>query len=87
MAKKILLTGATGYVGGTILHNLLACDDPNVQQAAVTVLVRGEERAQKLAEQYGSRIRCIQFKDWDETDFLCVLFRKGRRAVFTVWLW
>lgn len=76
MANKILLTGATGYIGGTILHNLLACNDPAIQQAAVTVLVRGEQRARKLAEQYGSRIRCIQFKDWDETDFLCVLHER-----------
>lgn len=73
MAPKILLTGATGYVGGTILHHLLACSDQNVQQAAITVLVRGEERAQKLSKLFGDRINCTLFTDWDETHFMSVL--------------
>ena len=44
---NILLTGATGYIGGTVLATLL--QHPNVSQFNITALVRGDEsRAKKL---------------------------------------
>jgi nucleoside-diphosphate-sugar epimerase len=45
---NILLTGATGYIGGSILTNLL--QHPNITNFKITTLIRGEEsRAKKLA--------------------------------------
>jgi uncharacterized protein YbjT (DUF2867 family) len=66
-SPKILLTGATGYIGGTVLHRLI---NAAIKDAPITVLVRGKERAQKLEEVYGSRITCIEFTDWDQSEFL-----------------
>jgi hypothetical protein len=67
---KILLTGATGYVGGTILHRLVTDAPSAVKKAQITALVRGEERAKKLQEVYGNRITCVLFNDWNQSDFL-----------------
>jgi nucleoside-diphosphate-sugar epimerase len=45
---NILLTGATGYIGGSILVNLL--QHPNAKNFKITALIRGEEsRTKKLA--------------------------------------
>lgn len=65
-APKILLTGATGYIGGTILNQLATSDNQAVRGSTVSVLVRGEDKAAKLKDRYGDRIECIQFKDFDE---------------------
>ncbi|KAL4941810.1 hypothetical protein BDV06DRAFT_212377 [Aspergillus oleicola] len=48
MAQKILLTGATGYVGGTVLSTLLESEDSVVQNAKISALVRSEGQAQTL---------------------------------------
>ncbi|CAF1503690.1 unnamed protein product [Didymodactylos carnosus] len=47
MALTIFLTGATGYIGGQVLSELLAS---RKSQYKVTALVRGEERAAKLRD-------------------------------------
>lgn len=70
-SSKILLTGATGYVGGTVLHRLMTSTAPSVQDLKVSVLVRGEERADKLLRTYGEdRVAPILFRDYDETDLI-----------------
>lgn len=66
----ILLLGATGYVGGTVLHRLLSSTDTVLANVQVSALVRGQERADKLKATYGDRIECILFRDYDETDLL-----------------
>jgi nucleoside-diphosphate-sugar epimerase len=45
MAHKIFLTGATGYIGGSILNKLLQHPD----KYSVTALVRDDKKAQELA--------------------------------------
>ncbi|KAK8848394.1 NAD dependent epimerase/dehydratase [Apiospora arundinis] len=73
-SPKILLTGATGYVGGTVLHRLLACPAPSLQHLKVSVLVRGEERADQLLRTYGAdRVAPVLFRDYDETDLITEL--------------
>ncbi|KAK8075925.1 hypothetical protein PG994_003197 [Apiospora phragmitis] len=69
-SPKILLTGATGYVGGTVLHRLMTSTAPSVQGLQVSVLVRGEERADKLVRTYGDRVSPILFRDYDETELI-----------------
>ncbi|KAK3708428.1 hypothetical protein LTR37_011524 [Vermiconidia calcicola] len=65
---KILLTGATGYIGGNILTHLIDSDAPALKNATITCLVRGEDRIQQLNDAYGSRVKPELFKDLDDTE-------------------
>ncbi|ETS82777.1 hypothetical protein PFICI_04653 [Pestalotiopsis fici W106-1] len=66
--KNILITGATGFIGGTILTTLLASDSPALQAATITCLVRGADRATTLTSAYGSRVRTIIYKGLDDVE-------------------
>lgn len=61
---KILLTGVTGYIGGTVLTHLLNSTSP----ATITCLVRGPERAATLSSTYGDRVRPVVYKDLDDLE-------------------
>ncbi|KAI1097258.1 NAD dependent epimerase/dehydratase family protein [Jackrogersella minutella] len=65
---KILLTGATGFIGGTILSYLLNSSSPALKAATITCLVRGPDRAAKLTSAYGSRVHPIVYKDLDDIE-------------------
>ncbi|KAI8960071.1 NAD(P)-binding protein [Daldinia sp. FL1419] len=65
---QILLTGATGYIGGTILDHFLNSKSPAFSGATISVLLRGEDRAAKLTSTYGSRVKPILYKDIDDLD-------------------
>ncbi|KAI1765483.1 NAD dependent epimerase/dehydratase family protein [Hypoxylon sp. FL1150] len=65
---QILLTGATGYIGGTILTQLLASTSPALKDATISLLLRGPDRAAKLTSAYGSRVRPILYKDLDDLE-------------------
>lgn len=67
-APRILLVGASGYIGGTILHFLLRSPHPTLRKSTISVLIRGEDRAQKLKEAYGERIQPIVFAGLDDTE-------------------
>ncbi|TFL01459.1 hypothetical protein BDV98DRAFT_593342 [Pterulicium gracile] len=43
---NVLLTGATGYIGGTVLERLL--NHPDVSRFDITAIVRSVEKAEKL---------------------------------------
>ncbi|KAF7974324.1 hypothetical protein HWV62_12368 [Athelia sp. TMB] len=45
MSQKIFITGATGYIGGSILHGLVQKFPENVE---ITALVRNQEKAAKV---------------------------------------
>ncbi|CAH0003790.1 unnamed protein product [Clonostachys byssicola] len=49
-APKILLTGATGYIGGSVLTTLLASENPLIKAAQITALVRKQEQVDLLKE-------------------------------------
>lgn len=66
--NKILLTGATGYVGGTVLDQLINNTAPSLQDLAFDVVVRGEEPARKLKDAYGARVNPLQWKGLNDTD-------------------
>lgn len=57
--SKILLTGATGYVGGTVLALLLASNEPSLNKLTIDVLIRDSAKASKLKEAYGDRINTV----------------------------
>ncbi|KAH8422245.1 uncharacterized protein LDX57_000003 [Aspergillus melleus] len=44
-STKLLLTGATGYIGGTVLTQLLNSTIPQIQSLAISVLIRKKEQA------------------------------------------
>lgn len=42
---RVLITGATGYVGGTVLTHLLSSRNPSTKSLEISVLVRDDDRA------------------------------------------
>ncbi|GAB1197795.1 hypothetical protein APSETT444_007098 [Aspergillus pseudonomiae] len=64
---RILLTGATGYIGGSVLTTLKTSPAVEVQNAQIDVLIRGPERIPEF-ENLG--VGVIVFKSLDETDFI-----------------
>ncbi|KAI9170632.1 Cytochrome P450 monooxygenase nodJ [Paramyrothecium foliicola] len=68
MPPKILLVGATGYVGGTILDRLI--NSGCLRGAPIALLIRGDDRVTKLENKYGHLINCIAFDHWNQVDIL-----------------
>ncbi|KAL2752820.1 hypothetical protein ACRALDRAFT_1065852 [Sodiomyces alcalophilus JCM 7366] len=66
--KKILLTGATGYIGGSILHALVNSSEPSIQANPITCLLRGPDRAALLSSTYGDRVKPVLYRDLDDLD-------------------
>ncbi|KAK2024946.1 NAD dependent epimerase/dehydratase family protein-like protein [Colletotrichum zoysiae] len=65
---RILLTGATGYIGGTILTRLLSSSSPILTSASITCLVRGAERASRLTAAYGPRVQPVVYESLDDIE-------------------
>jgi nucleoside-diphosphate-sugar epimerase len=61
---KLLLTGATGYMGGSVLSTLLASANPTVKNLSISALVRKPEHVE-LLEQQG--VTAILFAGLDDT--------------------
>jgi nucleoside-diphosphate-sugar epimerase len=68
--SKILLTGATGYVGGTVLSQLIASTAPTIKDLTFDLLVRDETQAQKLKSVYGSRVNTIKWSGLENVAFI-----------------
>ncbi|RSL81444.1 hypothetical protein CEP51_005825 [Fusarium floridanum] len=65
--RKILVTGATGYVGGSVLTTLLKSGSALIQPSAITALVRKKDQADILASQ---DIKTSIFRDLDDLEHL-----------------
>ncbi|KAL7954114.1 hypothetical protein V8C34DRAFT_320222 [Trichoderma compactum] len=64
---KVLVTGATGYIGGSILTRLLKSAHPDIKNLSYTVLVRKPEHA----EHFKSRgMTPVMFENLDQVDLL-----------------
>ncbi|KAF3009712.1 hypothetical protein E8E13_008904 [Curvularia kusanoi] len=63
--SKILLVGATGYVGGTVLSQLLASTEFSLRNLTFDILVRREYQAELLRSVYQDRINIVY---WDGLD-------------------
>lgn len=71
-APKILLLGATGYVGGTVLHHLTR--SPALAGCLpISVLVRGAERADKLKSAYGNHVSTVPVTSLNDLDLITTL--------------
>jgi nucleoside-diphosphate-sugar epimerase len=68
--SKILLTGATGYVGGTVLSQLLASVAPSIKSLTIDLLVRDDAQASKLKEAYGPRINTLKWSGLEDVAFI-----------------
>ncbi|KAI0871964.1 NAD dependent epimerase/dehydratase family protein-like protein [Hypoxylon argillaceum] len=63
---RILLTGATGFIGGSVLTQLLASTSPSLRSAPITCLLRGADRAAKLKAAYGDRVNPVVYTGLDD---------------------
>ncbi|ESZ99030.1 NAD dependent epimerase/dehydratase family protein [Sclerotinia borealis F-4128] len=66
-STKILFTGATGYVGGSILSTILQQDADFLSKYSLSVLMRKEEQARVFSAQ---GVNTILFSSLDDTEFL-----------------
>ncbi|KAF6831743.1 NAD-dependent epimerase dehydratase [Colletotrichum plurivorum] len=58
-SSRILLTGATGYIGGSVLDALIKSPAPSLTPVTFDVLVRRQDQADKLHEAYGDRVEPV----------------------------
>ncbi|PSN60624.1 NAD dependent epimerase/dehydratase family protein [Corynespora cassiicola Philippines] len=64
---KILLTGATGYIGGTVLTHLLTSpSSPLPPSATITCLLRDPSRASLLTSTHGPRVQPALYAGLDD---------------------
>lgn len=67
---KILLAGATGYVGGTVLDHLIKSEEPSLKGLTFDLLVRREDAAKKLSQTYGDRVKPILWPGFSDIPFV-----------------
>lgn len=70
MMSKILLVGATGYVGGTVLSQLLTSTEASLKVLTIDLLVRREHQAKRLRSVYGKRIKTVLWAGLTDTEFI-----------------
>ncbi|KAH6619057.1 NAD dependent epimerase/dehydratase [Boeremia exigua] len=63
----VLLTGATGFIGGSVLTMLMTSIDHNIKNLLITTLVRHQDQADLLADR---GIRAELFEGLDDTERL-----------------
>jgi len=64
---RLLITGATGYIGGSVLSTILKSNENVIRKLEVSALVRGEDKAASLSS---LGVRPILFKDLDDLDVI-----------------
>ncbi|CEI61260.1 hypothetical protein FVEN_g6016 [Fusarium venenatum] len=64
---RVLLTGATGYIGGTVLNTIMASSHPSFKNIHITVLVRRQDQADTL---FDLGVTPMVFKSLDDTELL-----------------
>ncbi|KAF3800035.1 hypothetical protein GCG54_00015618 [Colletotrichum gloeosporioides] len=77
---KILLLGATGYIGGSVLHHLLChpfLTSVITSTNPITTPIRGSpDRLAKLTENYGSRVNPTLISSLDDVDAITEIASK-----------
>ncbi|KAJ4156384.1 hypothetical protein NW754_008012 [Fusarium falciforme] len=68
--QAILLIGATGYVGGTVLDHFIKAQDEVLKHLTFDLLVRSEDAADKLRSAYGDRVNPIQWAGLHDVEFI-----------------
>lgn len=67
---KILLTGATCYIGGTVLDHLIRSEEPSIKRLTINAFVRDKKAAEVLLEAYGDRMRPILWTAFTDIPFV-----------------
>ncbi|OHE99292.1 NAD dependent epimerase/dehydratase [Colletotrichum orchidophilum] len=67
MSGKVLFTGATGFIGGSVLTQLLNSAHKEINELTITALVRKQEQADILKKK---GINAIVFGGLDDSEFL-----------------
>ncbi|OIW25341.1 NAD dependent epimerase/dehydratase [Coniochaeta ligniaria NRRL 30616] len=65
--KKLLITGATGYIGGSVLAGLQASSNVSIKELSISALVRKQTQADILKTM---GVNPILFKDFSDTEFV-----------------
>ncbi|KAG7285960.1 hypothetical protein NEMBOFW57_008256 [Staphylotrichum longicolle] len=65
---KILLTGATGFIGGSVLTSLLDSSASSHPLGPITCLMRGPDRASLLSSTYGDRVNLVLYQGLDDLE-------------------
>ncbi|CEL11450.1 Putative NAD dependent epimerase/dehydratase family protein [Aspergillus calidoustus] len=65
---KILLTGATGFIGGSILTALLQSSHSSIPSSPITCLLRDANRAALLTSTYGERVNPVVYNGLDDLE-------------------
>lgn len=65
---RILLTGATGFIGGTVLQQLLDSSHPALATAIITILIRDASRAQAFTNAFGTRVQPVVYEGLDDIE-------------------
>lgn len=65
---RILLTGATGFIGGTVLQQLLDSSHPALATATITILIRDDSRAEAFANAFGTRVQPVVYEGLDDIE-------------------
>ena len=81
---QILLTGATGYIGGTILTRLLNSNSPALSSATITCLVRGSDRIAALTATYGARVKPVLYEGIDDLEATIAIAAQHDLAINTM---
>lgn len=68
--SRILITGATGYVGGTVLSQLLASTSSSIKHLTFDLLVRDEVQGLNLKTAYGYRVNTIKWPGLEYPAFI-----------------
>ncbi|KIL88128.1 hypothetical protein FAVG1_08205 [Fusarium avenaceum] len=63
MPQNILITGAAGYIGGSVMNGILSHNDQNVKNAKIFAAVRNQDQIDKI-----SKLERVQALNIDLTD-------------------
>ncbi|TPX10122.1 uncharacterized protein E0L32_001319 [Thyridium curvatum] len=66
-SPRILVTAATGNIGGTILNTLVRASDPVLSRSPIFALVRGQDRVAAFKAAYGDRVQVVFLEDLEDS--------------------
>lgn len=72
---QVLLTGAKGYIGGTVLDHLVRSAEPSIKSLTIDTLVRNKGAVDILTKEYGNRVKPILWNGFTDIPFVTDIAR------------